>query len=395
MHFKFVAVIFWLVTAICKCAAMDILMFGGNGFIGSHTSELLLSEGHKLTLINRNNWPWNTGVTVKPNVYSIVLDRLNDDAVDVFKEKVLIPRNYKPFDVVIDFSAYNLKGFQSLYDQIRTLCNLYIYISTDSVYEVCDPSLVSNSNLLEEIHSQRPANEEFAKSLNKKDKYGHKKLEIEEFLIEQRSSNNSSSICPYLILRLPDVLGERDSTQRWWKYQLWMKYSDYLNKPVVIPYFCRLLKTSYVYVKDISRFLSLVLKNISRFEDQILNFAYDEAKSLRELLLHMKQSARVSVRIDFANENGDSDKGIFYFPSVTRNGGLSVASLKKLCPEFEFTPWETMVHQIVNFYQKAFVEYPRERDSVAYSLCRDFDLDERQCGKFTTHLLVDAGLNLS
>lgn len=387
MHFAIVVFVFWTTAKFAQCN-MDILLFGGNGFIGGHTSERLIADGHKLTLINRNNWPWDLSETVKRKVFSTVtLDRSTDEGLEIFKEKLLSPRKGVPFDVIIDFSAYKLKNFEPFYEELKNFCKLYIYISTDSVYEVCDRSVVGGGELLDETHSRRPSDEKISDELNKKDSYGHKKLQIEEYLIAQRSNGSG---CPYLILRLPDVLGERDSTQRWWKYQMWLEYTNYLQRPVLIPNVVRNLKTSYVYVKDIARFLASVILKTDQVKDQVFNFAFDEPKYLRELLLHMKQSARLVRNIENSN-NSDENEDIFYFPSVTR-GGINVKHLFDSFSDFQFTPWDTMVHKIVDFYEKAFLNFPRERDAVAYSLCRDLNMNNDQCQKFTTHLLLGSVL---
>ena len=35
---------------------------------------------------------------------------------------------------------------------------------------------------------------------------------------------------PYVTLRLPDVIGPKDNTYRWWIYQTWMRLADHLDK---------------------------------------------------------------------------------------------------------------------------------------------------------------------
>ena len=33
----------------------------------------------------------------------------------------------------------------------------------------------------------------------------------------------------YLIFRLPDVVGPRDTTDRWWTYQMWVQFYDFIK----------------------------------------------------------------------------------------------------------------------------------------------------------------------
>lgn len=56
--------------------------------------------------------------------------------------------------------------------------------------------------------------------------YGHRKLQIEEELARQREEGG----VPYVSLRLPDVIGPRDNTYRWWIYQTWIRLADHLDR---------------------------------------------------------------------------------------------------------------------------------------------------------------------
>ncbi|CAG7720176.1 unnamed protein product, partial [Allacma fusca] len=51
------------------------------------------------------------------------------------------------------------------------------------------------------------------------DSYGDQKLAGEEVLIE----NNKATGMKFLIFRLADVIGPRDTTDRWWTYQMWIQ----------------------------------------------------------------------------------------------------------------------------------------------------------------------------
>lgn len=42
---------------------------------------------------------------------------------------------------MVDFSCFKAKQVRSVYEPLKGLVNLYILISTDSVYDVCEPSL--------------------------------------------------------------------------------------------------------------------------------------------------------------------------------------------------------------------------------------------------------------
>jgi nucleoside-diphosphate-sugar epimerase len=91
----------------------------------------------------------------------------------------------------------------------------------------------------------------------------------EEEIIKQSQKNGMN----YIILRLPDVLGQRDSTNRFWSYQMWLQYLAhcYPNSKldIFIPKKYIELKTSYVYVKDVARTVNQLLH--SNIKNEIFN----------------------------------------------------------------------------------------------------------------------------
>ena len=79
--------------------------------------------------------------------------------------------------------------------------HLYILISSDSVYDVCDESELRNP--ITEKMGVRPINKEERRKLNKDEDYGNGKLRCEEFLQQINQPNTFRYIC----LRLADVIG--------------------------------------------------------------------------------------------------------------------------------------------------------------------------------------------
>jgi nucleoside-diphosphate-sugar epimerase len=73
--------------------------------------------------------------------------------------------------------------------------------------------------------------------------------------MEQRQnvSDDGTEGIPYVIFRLPDVLGPRDTTYRFWVYQLWIRMAAVLTRhPVTIPKFLIGYNNSFVYVDDVA-----------------------------------------------------------------------------------------------------------------------------------------------
>lgn len=121
---------------------------------------------------------------------------------------------------VIDFSCYDGVQAAQILDYIRPLqVTYYIYISTDSVYEVTTKDHVGPTL---ETDDQRPVDPVLKAQLNSLDPYGDKKLEAEE-TITNLWYNDSMS---YAFVRIPDVIGPRDTTYRFWMYQILIKVSE-------------------------------------------------------------------------------------------------------------------------------------------------------------------------
>lgn len=177
---------------------------------------------------------------------------------------------------MVDFSAYSADVVREATSLLRHKANIYIHISTDSVYDVCDPDRRSEGPVREQ-DSVRPDDIGYRDMLSSHHDYGHRKLEAEEELVIQRYNHSDQLLgIPYIILRLPDVLGPRDTTYRFWLYQLWLRLGPLLiQHPVTIPQFLMDQKNSFVYVDDVAK---VVLEAVEAESD---NEAYtDQVVSL-------------------------------------------------------------------------------------------------------------------
>lgn len=86
----------------------------------------------------------------------------------------------KKWDLVVDFCAYLRKEVKSVIRGLTNLIKLYVMISTDSVYDVCDPKV--RNGPCKESDDLRPQNEKEIQTLAKNEDYGHDKLKCEEYL---------------------------------------------------------------------------------------------------------------------------------------------------------------------------------------------------------------------
>ena len=130
----------------------QILVFGGNGFLGSETMDLLIQAGDELTMVNRGNWYWDSHKRVLPHVQHIKCDRKHP--LETCPELVSKVSETEKFDAVIDFSGYGSIETKESSKLLRGKVDLYVMISTDSVYDVCDKD---HDGLTKETDSVRPA----------------------------------------------------------------------------------------------------------------------------------------------------------------------------------------------------------------------------------------------
>ena len=84
-----------------------------------------------------------------------------------------------------------------------------------------------------ETDAVRPTELSIRHHLNKQDSYGDEKLGGEELLAEQRQTDGGKGCFPYMSLRFADVIGPRDGTNRWVKYQLCVTYVNVKGIPAL------------------------------------------------------------------------------------------------------------------------------------------------------------------
>ena len=126
----------------------------------------------------------------------------------------------KKWDLVIDFCAYLRKEVKSVIRGLQDKLRLYVLISSDSIYDVCDEK-IRGGKPAKENDDIRPHSEKEIRKLAEDEDYGHDKLRCEEYLRSHVSEIESGF--PFICLRLPDVIGPYDSTGRLFAYYLWLR----------------------------------------------------------------------------------------------------------------------------------------------------------------------------
>lgn len=277
------------------------------------------------------------------------------------------------FDAVIDFSSYGPKETQDSTTLLRNKAHLYVHISTDSVYDVCD--IQDREVPIKEDQAVRPEDLHRRDLLNSHHDYGHRKLQAEEELVKQRSAEGG---IPYVILRLPDVIGPRDTTYRFWIYQLWIRLASMLPKqPVVIPKYLADYKISFVYVDDVAQAIMDILKSSNREAvfDQVFNLAWPELVTLPKMLNDIEAELPLETKPDFSVDNDSSN--VFFYPSG-RAGPVDPSKAEKAFG-WKPTPWKDAISKTVQFYETALAneKFYTQRDEIIQIQAMQFYSDDK------------------
>ena len=153
----------------------------------------------------------------------------------------------------------------------------------------------------------RPKDEKEVGLLKRKDPYGHYKLSCEEALSYYQREKSGF---PWVSLRLADVIGPRDTTNRsglehhrdqhiaiacskWWTYQLWVKFFPEIDNPIFMPAHVANKIESLTYVEDVASAVQQVISVGETAWNQAYNIAMEEEFSLANILLRMRDGLGV------------------------------------------------------------------------------------------------------
>ncbi|XP_045203480.2 uncharacterized protein LOC123556655 [Mercenaria mercenaria] len=372
--------VMYLLMTICLCTRSHgnpnavtqdqdktILVFGGNGFIGSATVEKLLRVNYTVVIINRGNWYWDTAETVKPFVRHVKCDRMQSLQRCAGLQHYIWSTDAPPmFEAVVDFSAYHAFEITEALKLLEGKIKKYIYISSDSVYEVCNKT---HSGPTREEDAVRPTEKAERDRFKLNDDYGNRKLECEEELEKQATSGTG---VPYLSLRLPDVIGPRDNTYRWWIYQLWIKLAEYTDEQLTVPKYLWNQPMSFVYVYDVADVISDCINSGLEIYNNAYNLALTETPTLVQFLHGLMNSLEVED-LDII-ENPDNE-GFRLYPSV-KLGPVDTTKARRLL-NWNPTSWIDILDHTVQFYEEAILDakFDVARKDVIRTIQQHFSRD--------------------
>ncbi|KAL4230520.1 hypothetical protein ACF0H5_010902 [Mactra antiquata] len=350
-----------------KNGEKTILVFGGNGFIGASTVQNLLRVNYTVVIINRGNWYWDSAETVRPYVKLLKCDRMQSlQKCSDLQHYLWSLDTPTLFEALIDFSAYHSFEVNEALSLLRGKIRKYIYISSDSVYEVCNKT---HSQLTREEDAIRPESKDDYDLYKSRDNYGNRKLECEEALVKQAEKDEG---IPYISLRLPDVVGPRDNTYRWWLYQLWIRLSDYIDKPLTVPKNLWKQPLSFVFVDDVADSIVDIISGEKEIYNNAYNLCLKEMPTLVEYL-HALMDAMDVEDINILEE--PNDDSLHLFPSV-RNGPIDCTKAQRLL-NWNPTSWVDVLYKTVDFYENAITneKFVAARKDVIRTLQQYFSKD--------------------
>jgi nucleoside-diphosphate-sugar epimerase len=241
---------------------MNVLVIGGNRFVGRLLGFRLLAGGHRVSLLNRGSLSDPFGELFGDRVERLVGDRTRD------LERLVAGRT---FDAVVDLAAFTGEDGRRAAENFQGRVGHYLMVSTGQVYLVRDGC-------------PRPAAERDYDGplLPRPDEpleleeweYGVGKRACEDALAEAHARHGF----PATRVRLPMVNGERDYFRRIEGY-LWRLLD---GGPLLLPDGAT-HRVRHVYGGEAARFLCDLLLRADTF-GHAYNLAQHETPTLAELL---------------------------------------------------------------------------------------------------------------
>ena len=361
----------------CAASKKKILSFGGNGMIGSETlHRLIKTDEYEITLVSRGSWPFDAGKRIAPHVKSVICDR--KAGIDTCNDLLDEIQSTDEYYAVLDFSAFNPNWIKDAITALVGRVRVYVYVSTDSVYEVTEmESYKKTGRKSVETDAVRPVDGAIRERLNDRDRYGHRKLQGEEVLAEQRGSNQNEGV-PYISLRFADIIGPRDNTDRFLSYFAWIKFHDLESVPSIAVPHNVVEGTSITYVGDAaSSIIAAIDESNMGAWGEAYNIGCEDIFNVTSQIMtlgHLMGKHNLRPRKD--------DIDLYFYPSVTK-GPMDIDKAKDGIG-FVPTPLDVALFKTVTWYETMYLESRRFRDDVLSKLINildkayDYESDEER-----------------
>jgi nucleoside-diphosphate-sugar epimerase len=254
------------------------------------------------------------------------------------------------FYAVLDFSGFEPQWIENAVQVLEDKVRVYIYISTDSVYEVsegAEENIASNRRgdglMTKSVESQaiRPKDPTVRQRLNDMDEYGNEKLAGEEVLMRQNQN------IPYVALRFADVIGPRDGTERWILYHIWIKYSQAIGIPLSVPNDVANITTSVTFVEDAATSIMLAMDAKAAWNGAY-NIACEEGFNVMSGIRMIADSLGVE-RDGIDIKTMPPEQSFAVYPSV-RRGQMDISKARNVL-KFTPTPLKKVLSETAEWYE--------------------------------------------
>lgn len=351
--------------------------------MGRELVEALLARPARVCVVNRGRRYWGTNDPSGGRVARVIADR-RDAKEFAAAVNAATTRVGGRWDLVADFCAFNGQDIQTALAGLQGRFDVYVYISSDSVYEVSawasDGWKPRVEQLVAEAADTRPDSSSERRRLRRADSYGDGKLEAEEALAEGLAKDEAAS-SRSVALRLPDVIGPFDDTKRLWAYWHWLRAgpedppqvcdvpaakrarcSDHSEdrSPPADP------QLAFVFSRDVARFITGLVRTERPSDAQrcdAVNLGCEQQVALSDMLALLAAGAG----IDCPPPLKPTSRPRTFLPSVDRPWPLDLQRMRERY-NFKPTPLEEVLRICAAWFAEACSTFPNEASTAAHKL---------------------------
>lgn len=270
---------------------MNIALTGGSGFLGKHLIEVLLREGHNVTVLVRDE--------IKDSrINSIKLDLLQEPSEEI-KSKLkdvdavihlaaTMPSKLSEGEDIVVQNKIAAKNALSLVDSTK----LFILASSVDVYPYLDVVVDENT------------------SLNPISAYGRSKMEAEEVCLQWSKRHPETALT---ILRFSHLYGPADTNHK--MIDTLMRNALFGKKSVI--YGDGNDKRTYLFMEDAAKAILLCLKNK---KSGIFNVGGNNFYSIKEVITYIEEVLGTKMAIETISD--------YEIPSNKKTGSSMISSRK-------------------------------------------------------------------
>jgi len=241
---------------------MKVIVFGGSGFLGSHTADALIKKGHSVTIFDKKKSPY-----LQKNQKMIVGNILDKKAV----EKAINEQ-----DVI-----YNFAGIADIYE------------AKFKPVETVENNILGNTIVLEAARKNKVKRYVFASTLYVYSQAGgfyRSSKQACELIIE---NYNEEYNLPYTILRYGSLYGPRSDDNNY----IYRIIKEAVTTGKIISFGQPEDLREYIHVQDAARYSVEILSK--DFENQYVILTGNQPMRRKDLLIMINEMLGNKIKIEF------------------------------------------------------------------------------------------------